>query len=118
MPLRRVFILWTHPLFREAVQLLLAHPQIEWVGSSTNYSLDMDQVASSSPDTILVEEVGEMFPVEILEFLETSRESVRVVGLNLHDNRMRTYQRVERTVGTADDLLYWMLNDSILGEGT
>lgn len=112
MAVHRVFIFWTHPLFREAVQLLLAHPEIEWVGSSSNYSGVNDLVASSSPDTILVEEEAGSLPAGVMRVLETSQVNVRVVGLNLHNNQMHTYHRVERVVGKAEDLLHWILSDS------
>jgi hypothetical protein len=109
--IRRVFIFWTNPLFHDAVRLLLNHPEVIWVGASSQYSVDKDQIASSSPDTFLVEEVGEPIPGEIMKFLETGKDSVRVIGLSLENNQMRTYHRVERTVGKAEDLLQWILND-------
>ena len=111
MSVHRVFIFWTNPLFHEAVRLLLNHPEIVWVGASSHYLVDEVQIARLSPDTVLVEESGEPLLGEILKFLEISQNSVRVIGLNLENNQMRTYHRVERTVGKAEDLLQWILNE-------
>ena len=115
MSVRRVFIFWTHPLFHEAVRMLLKHPEIVWVGASSQYTVDKDQIASSSPDTILVEEIEDTVPADIMKFLETSHDSLRVIGLSLENNQMHTYHRVERTVGKAEDLLQWILNDTTAG---
>jgi hypothetical protein len=32
MAVRRVFVIWANPIFRESVRLLLRHPDVEWVG--------------------------------------------------------------------------------------
>jgi hypothetical protein len=111
-----VFIYWTNPLFHEAVRLLLNHPEIVWVGASSHYSVNKEQISRLSPDIVLVEEVGKPVLGEILKFLEVSQDSVRVIGLNLENNQMRTYHRVERTVGKAEDLLQWILDDKTQGE--
>jgi hypothetical protein len=110
MPVRRVFIFWTTPIFLEAVRLLLNHPRIEWVGESCDYSIHKNQVIKSNPDTILVEELEGSIPGEIMEILELKTMGMRVVGLSLDHNLMSSYYRIEQEVGEAEDLLYWILN--------
>ena len=111
MAIRRVFIYWTHPLFYDSVRMLLNHPEIEWVGSSSDYGAGWSQIMSVPPDTILVEEVEGSIPDEVLHLVEASHWNGRVVGLNIHDNQMRMYQHIQRTVGKAEDLLQWILDD-------
>jgi hypothetical protein len=111
MPVRRVFVFWTHPIFHDSVRLLLAHPQILWVGATSDYAANYEQILISQPDTILVEEVNGLVPPEIMHVLEKSQWNVRVVGLNLHDNQVQVYHRVQRSVGKADDLLNWIINE-------
>lgn len=108
---RRVFILWNNLLFHESVRLLLNHPGIKCVGESDNYTTASDEILLPEPDTILVEEVDGFIPAEVMKILESSQWNVRVIGLNLWDNQMRTYHRVQQTVGKAADLLHQILGD-------
>jgi DNA-binding NarL/FixJ family response regulator len=110
MAVRRVFILWTHPLFHETVRVLLNHPEVEWIGSSPD-SIPEDLLLQTPPDIIVLEEEGGGPTVEIINLLMTHRESVRVLGLNLLDNQMSVFDYSHRTVCKADDLLYWVLED-------
>lgn len=111
MAFRRVFILWANPLFHESVRLLLDHPEVECVGETSDYAAGSDQILHLHPDTVLVEEVEGWIPVDVFKLLEKSRWTIRVVGLNLWDNQMRAYQRVQHTVGKVDDLLDMILSD-------
>jgi hypothetical protein len=113
MTVRRIFIFWTSPLFYESIRLLLDHPNIEWVGESCDYTIRLDQVMASTPDTILVEEVEGSIPGKIMEILELRSLGVRLVGLNLDNNLMNSYHRIEQEVGRAEDLLRWILNDPV-----
>lgn len=105
METRRVFVFWTHPLFYEAVRLLLDDPSIDLVGAISDYVSAQQQIMKLQPDTIIVEESeGDRFG-EILVFLKNSPAGARVIGLNLLDNQLFVYQRERKTVGQADDLL-------------
>ncbi|MBI4772485.1 MAG: hypothetical protein HY784_19150 [Chloroflexi bacterium] len=104
---RRVFAIWTNPLFHEAVRLLLNQPGIEWVGATSECTAAHEQIASLQPDTILLEEKeGSGASAEAIEILETSSANVRVIRLSLADNQLSVYHREQRTVGQAEDLLH------------
>ncbi len=105
MATRRVFVIWTHPLFHESVRLLLTHPGIEWVGATADHAAAREQVAKLRPDTILVEEGESGIPAEALGLLEACSWKVRVVGLGMDDNQLIIYRREQRTVAQAGDLL-------------
>ena len=107
MATHRVFVIWTHPLFHEAVRRLLSHPDIDWVGATSDHVAARDQIVNLCPDTILIEEgEGGGVPAEALEILEDSTSDVRVIRLSLADNELRVYHRAQRTVKHAEDLLH------------
>ncbi len=109
MAIRRVFVIWTHSLFHESVRLLLRHPDIEWVGATTDLAAAREQIASLRPDTILVEEREGSLSPEALEIMEACPWEVRVIGLSLADNQTSVYHREQRTVGKAEELLHLVL---------
>ena len=106
MAARRVFVIWSNPLFHESLRLLLNHPEVEWVGATSDHATAHDQIVSLFPDTILIEEEEESnASAETLEILGTGSADVRVIRLSLTDNELRIYHREQRTVGQAEDLL-------------
>lgn len=112
--MRRLYILWTHPIFRESVQRLLKHPEIDWVGANSDYSNARKEIKKLQPDTILVEETGGGENPEMLEIFENSPWDVNVIGLNLSDNRINIYHRAQQWVGKAEDLVRLIIHDPIM----
>jgi len=111
MATRRVFVIWTHPLFHESVRLLLQHPDVEWAGATSDRVVAQAQIMSLRPDTILIEEEeGSDASAEALEILAASSADMRVVRLSLADNELKIYHREQRTVGRAEDLLHLVQN--------
>jgi DNA-binding NarL/FixJ family response regulator len=111
---RRVFVIWAHPLFHESVRLLLNHPEIEWVGATSDYKTALGDITNLQPDTILIEETEpaaiSRVPLRVMEILEACSWNSRVVELNLKDNELSIYHREKRTVGQAEDLLHLIQN--------
>ena len=115
MPMRRVFIVWTHPLFHEAVCLLLKHPEIKLVGANSDYKAAHEQILELQPDTIVVEEGDEGVPIDVMKYLETYPWNLRVTFLNVTDNQLNMYQHEQRTRGQAGDLLHLILRENTSG---
>lgn len=111
MAIRRVYVIWSHPLFHESVRALLKHPDIEWVGATSDYVAAREQIASLRPDTVLVEQGESGVPPEALGILQACSWKVRVVGLGLADNELRVYHCEQRRVRKADDLLRLVQGD-------
>jgi DNA-binding NarL/FixJ family response regulator len=106
MTIRRVFVIWTHPLFHESVRLLLERPQIEWVGATSDHEAAHHHIASLQPDTILIEELeGGQAGEEALKLLEGISSDIRIIRFSLENNELTIYHREQRTVGQAGDLL-------------
>lgn len=113
MAIRRVFIIWSHPLSHESVRLLLNHPDVEIVGATADHLIAREEITRLQPDTIIVEveEMTKGVPTEALALLESSPCVTRVIGFSLQDNRLSVYHREERTVARAEDLLGLVHND-------
>ena len=106
---RRLFMIWTSPIFRDSVHLLLDHPEIEWIGSTSNYTFIQENIQILRPDTIVVEEVEGALPATLIELLESEITIVRLISVTLDDNRLKIYTRENRAVGEAGDLLRLIL---------
>jgi DNA-binding NarL/FixJ family response regulator len=107
MLIRRVFIVWSYPLFRETVRLLLKHPAVEIVGASSKYEEALAAIEELRPDTIIVEETEDVAVVRIeaLQFLKAFMWGPRVIRLSLQDNELWVYSRERRVIGDSTELL-------------
>ena len=115
MSTRRVFIVWTHPLFHKAVRLLLKHPNIEIVGANSDYKNAHKEIIALQPDTIIVEEGEKGLPSDMMKYLQTYQWNLRVTFLNLTDNQLNMYQHEQRTMVRAEDLLHLILSETTSG---
>lgn len=111
MAIRRVFIIWSHPLSHESVRRLLNHPDIEIVGATSSYSTARDEITRLQPDTVIVEEMHDSTHAEVVGILESSHGVTRVIGFSLNDNKLNVYHREERLVARAEDLLSLVHSD-------
>jgi hypothetical protein len=109
MTSRRVFVIWTNPLFHESARLLLKHPDIIWVGAATGFATAHEAIMKLQPDTILFEKTEAGIPVDAIEILEVVTWDVRIIGLSLDNNEMSLYHREHQMVVKAGDLLQFVL---------
>lgn len=111
MTTKRVFVIWSHPLFHDAVRLLLAHPDIDWVGETSDYEGMVEIVMKISPDIVIFEEDEDRSSSQILAMPEKIPSLERIIGLNLNNNELRIYHHKVKNVGHTDDLI-----QSIIGK--
>lgn len=109
MSTRSVYVIWRHPLFLESVRLLLEHPDIQFVGTNSDYSIAREELVSLQPNTIIIEEVLEDQSFQVIDILESCPWNVLVVLISIEDNQLNLYQREQRIVGQAGDLLKLVL---------
>lgn len=105
MTTKRVFVIWSHPLFHDAVRLLLAHPEIDWVGETSNYENLEEKVKQMKPEIVIFEEDETSLLAQILAMPERYPSLERIIGLNLNNNELRLYQHKMKIVGHTDDLI-------------
>lgn len=112
MATQRVYVIWRHPLFLESVRLLLKHPEIEWLGESSNSVAAQSELLSLQPDYIIIEEIEGGIPSNEMDILRNSYWVVCLIGLSLDDNHLNVYHREQRKVVKADDLLSLILDNT------
>lgn len=105
---RTVFVIWTNPLFHEAVRLLLQHPGVLLVGASSNRVEAKSQIAALNPDVVIMEEAEAQDAEETMSILLTGP---MVIHLGLADNELVVYRRQHRTVAKAQDLVSMIVED-------
>jgi hypothetical protein len=109
MTVRRVFVIWTNPLFHKSVLLLLDHPDIIWVGETSEFMTAHEEIMRLHPDTILFEKTGVDFPVGLMEILKVETQDMRIIGVSLYNNEMSLLHRQHQAVLEAGDLLRFVL---------
>ena len=109
MAVRRVFVIWTNPLFHESAVLLLKHPDIIIVGATADFTTAHEDIMRLQPDTILFEKTRAGFPVDVMGILEAETWDMRIIELSLDTNEMSLYHRERQTVMEAGDLLQFIL---------
>lgn len=109
MAVRRVFVIWKHPLFYDSVRMLLTHPDVEWAGATSDYVVARNEIVSAKPDAILIEEDEQSPSEETLNFLELTPWGVIIIGLSLANNQLNIYRHEQKAVEQAGDLLHVVL---------
>src|SRR3990170_32474 len=110
MAAQRVFVIWTHPLFRDTVCLLLSHPLVELVGTTNDHSAAREQIHQARPNVVIIEQIdGEELASE--ETVAILQQGSKVVRLSLADNELRLYLRELRTVEKVADLVRLITDD-------
>ena len=103
---QRVFEIWTHPLFHEALRRMLAGTGVELVGGLPAHAAAGDPIARARPDTIIVEEPDEDgVSAEVLDLVQAVAANVWFVCVSQVDGELRAYQRPHPTLGRGEGLL-------------
>lgn len=104
--MRKVFIIWTNPLFIRSIQMLLNQPDIELLGTTSDLDVAYAQISQLNPDTVLVEENPDgTLPIQALELLEEGLKDFRLIRLSLTDNQLIVYFSEQRTLTRIEELL-------------
>ncbi len=113
MAVRRVFVIWKHPIFYDSVRMLLKHPDVEWVGATSDCMAACDEMVSIQPDAIMVEENEQHPSEETLNFLELTPWGAIIIGLSLANNQLNIYRHEQKVVEKAGDLLHVVLGEML-----
>jgi hypothetical protein len=101
----RIFILTGHPLFAESVETLLqGQPGLEVIGVEDVSSQAFARVLEVDPDVVVVVASGEE-QERLVSQIFREMTGVKVVGLNLDDNRIRIYFQQLKVGRQVEDLV-------------
>ena len=107
---RKLYVIWTNPIFRDSVRLLLNHPDVNWVGTTSDYGLAKENISLLQPDTVVIEQEESFVPSPIMEALEANAKDFRLIVVNLSDNKLRVFHREQWVITVESDLLNLVLN--------
>jgi len=107
---RRLFVFWENPIFRDSVRLLLDHPEVEWVGASSDYAAAKEGILDTKPDTLLIEGTEGRLPAAVIDLLDACNYSLRLIMFNLIDNRLSVYHYEQWLVADEGDLIRLVLS--------
>ena len=111
MGMPRVLIIWTHPLFEEAVRRLLQDWGVDIVGSTSDRFSAREQITTLNPSVVILEDADDQSEDDVQKTMEILNASPHVIHLNLNDNELRIYRRERRMVGKIEDLEKILLAD-------
>lgn len=110
MQKKRVFVIWSHPLFLESIRLLLEQSEVELVGSTSDHEAARTQIETQTPDVVIIEQTdGE--EAASLETISILRSGARVVRLSMDNNEISLYSREHTTAVQASDLAGLIFGD-------
>lgn len=115
MALKRVFVIWTHPLFYESIRLLLDN-EVEIVGSTSDHAEGNQEIAELNPDVVIIEAQEGMKDLES-ETIAILQKGPKVIHLSLEDNELNVYLRQHKTMDKPTDLMQMILESSDLSPG-
>jgi hypothetical protein len=105
MSICRAFILASHPLFAESVGTLLREqPGLEVVGVGGATAETLAQIRETFPDAVVVVAAGDE-QEELVARIFRELSGIKVVALNLDDNRIRIFYQQLKVGRQVEDLL-------------
>lgn len=118
MALRTIFIVWSHPLFRDSIRILLKSPVIEIVGTESRREKILAKIKLCEPEIIIVEESIDDTPphIDALQILRECSWKACVIRLSLRDNELWLYQHERGSIKNADHLMN-VVQDSWITQG-
>ena len=111
MSIQQVFILWFTPLFYDSLRWLLKHPDIKFVGATSNYSEAYTEIVNAKPNIILIENNGKQPNKKVMEYIDTSPRATKVIFLGLTDNKLVVHHHEHRSLEKTEDLLQLILSE-------
>lgn len=104
MGMPRVLIIWTHPLFEEAVRRLLQDWGVDIVGSTSDRNDAREQIITLDPSVVILEDADDQSEDDEQKTMAIMKASTHLIRLNLNDNELRIYRHERRMVGKIEDL--------------
>jgi len=111
MSVQQIFILWFTPLFYDSLRWLLKHPDIKFVGATSNYSAAHTEIHYAKPNIILIENNGKVHNEIVMDYFDTSHGAIKIIFLGLTDTKLDVYHHEQRSLDKTEDLLELILSE-------
>ena len=113
MDTRRVYIVWSNPLFRDTIRLLLNHPMLEIVGTGSQLDVVLNDIERTKPEIIIVEQTEDnsVTQIDAMKILKACPWEARVIRLSLEDNELWVYHHQRQIINATEDFLRIVQDD-------
>jgi DNA-binding NarL/FixJ family response regulator len=117
--MKRVIILFSHPLFGQGVESLLRRETgLEIVGRETDANKVIERIKELRPDVVIVDSADPACdPMPVVMRILREGVGTKVIGLNLQDNTMCVYRGEQRVVKEVKDLVEAIERPALAGTG-
>jgi chemotaxis response regulator CheB len=115
VPMKRIFLLSSHPLFGQGVESLLRRESgFDIVGLETDIDRAVARIKRLRPDAVVVDS-NEAIPDPALVVMRILREGLdtRVIGVNLWNNVVCVYHGQQRVLKEVQDLVQAIQGESL-----
>jgi len=105
---RQAFIVYHHPLFGDAIRLLLTRGGIHVLGMESDWERAQERIEALHPDVVLMEINGdqEFSPPAWLSSIRSLPDSKQTtIAVSFHNNHLFIWQKEERNLIDAVDLV-------------
>ncbi len=105
---RQVFIVYRHPLFGDAIRLLLTRGGIRVLGMESDWNRAREQIEALHPNVVLMEVNGdqEFSPVAWLSSIRSLPDLKQTtIAVSFQNNHLFIWQKEERNLIDAVDLV-------------
>ena len=106
----KVYVIWSNPIFRDALHMLMRKGSFDWVGSATDIDQALEEIWQIKPDTVVIENSRGNILDDLIEKLESSEYRIQIICMNLDNNQAVLYRREVRFVIHEDELTDLILN--------
>lgn len=111
MPTQNIFIFWHSPLFYESICRTLKHPNIKFVGATSNYDTASAEIIEKRPNTLLIEDTGKNRIEMVRDYLDIFPWAIKIILLGFKDNKLVVYHHEQRSMVQTEDLLQLILSE-------
>ena len=111
MSTQNVFVFWVSPLFYELICRALKHPNIKFVGATSDYATASDDIFEKKPNTIIIEDADKHYGEIVREYLDTFPWAIKIILLGFRNNKLVVYHHEQRSMVQTEDLLQLILSE-------
>ena len=115
MAQHKIYVIWSNPIFRDSLRMIIKHPQIEWVGCKRDFTPALEEIKNLVPDTILVERSEQFTLAELIQGLEQGASELQIIGMSMENNTVTIYHRENYSMVQEDELLKIILSATKTG---
>ena len=110
MSTQNVFVFWVSPLFYESICRTLKHPNIKFVGETSDYTTVSTDIFEKRPNTIIIEDADKHYSEIVRNYLDSFPWGIKIILLGFKNNKLVVYHHEQRSIAKTEDLEHFSLS--------